>query len=136
MINLLRIQKDLYNAIKKLGYTVVDEATIKTKCPYVKIGYSTVQTIDIKQKSAYNMMQYIDIYSDYQGSKEVKEIAYNIYDNLNNLNLSTDDYTVNSKLYHMEFLEEENVNRRKNGSSEQVGKYRHGILIYKINVYE
>lgn len=128
MINLLQVQKDLYNVISDLGYTVVEESTNNTECPYVKIGYSSVENISIKQKESYTLMQYIDVFSTYKGSKEVKEITYSIQDSLSKINFSTSEYTVDSKLYHIEFLEETD--------SEKKSKYRHGILIYKFNIYE
>lgn len=128
MINLIKLQNDLYQYIKSLGYEVIDEIKKDTPCPYVKIGYSTVRNIGIKNNEAYTMLQYIDVYSRYNGSKEVKEIAYNIYDSIKKHDFSTEEYTVNTNLYHMEFTEEENKEKKTN--------YRHGILIFKFNVYE
>lgn len=132
MINLLQVQKDLYNAISDLGYNVVDEPTINTEYPFIKIGYSYVENINIKQKEAYTLMQYIDVFSTYKGSKEVKEITYTIHDSISKKDFSTSDYTVNSKLYHMEFLEETDPKRNE----EKYISYRHGVLIYKFNIYE
>ena len=132
MINLLKVQQDIYSLLKGLGYTVVDETTPETTCPYVRLGYSTVNTISIKTNESYSMLLYIDVFSDYKGSKEVKEISYTIHDSLMKHSFSTENYSENHSLYYMEFLSETNKHRIKDKDK----KYRHGVLIYKFNIYE
>lgn len=132
MINLLNVQTDIYNFIKGLGYKVVDEVTPETKCPYVRLGNTSISTINIKTNDSYSMLLYIDVFSDYKGSKEVKEIAYTIHDSMMKHSFSTENYSVNHSLYLMDFITEDN----KQKETDKDKKYRHGVLIYKFNIYE
>lgn len=128
MINLLNVQTDVYNYLKSLGYTVTEEVKPETKCPYIRMSNTSVSTIGIKTNESYSMLLYIDIFSDYKGSKEVKEIAYTVQDSMMKHSFSTDSYSVDHSLYLMDFLTEDDPQKDK--------KYRHGSLIYKFNIYE
>lgn len=128
MINLLNIQTDIYDYIKLLGYTVTEEVKPETKCPYIRMSNTSISTIGIKTNKSYSMLLYLDIFSDYKGSKEVKEIAYTIHDSISNHSFSTDNYSENHSLYLMDFSTENDSKKYK--------QYRHGSLIYKFNIYE
>lgn len=132
MINLLNVQKDVYDFLKGLGYEVVDEVTQNKKCPYIRLGYTSVSNIKIKTNESYSMMLYIDVFSDYRGSKEVKEISYTIHDSIKGHSFSTDNYSVDHSLYLMDFTTEDN----KQKETDKDKKFRHGVLIYKFNIYE
>ena len=132
MINLLNVQKDVYDFLKGLGYEVVDEVTPNKKCPYIRLGYTSVSNIKIKINESYSMMLYIDVFSDYRGSKEVKEISYTIHDSIKGHSFSTDNYSVDHSLYLMDFTTEDN----KQKETDKDKKFRHGVLIYKFNIYE
>ena len=71
-------------------------------------------------------MQYIDIYSDYRGQKEAKEIAENVNNVLQNKKIKIDNATV------FVYLKKMKISKK----TDSMGDYTHAILIYRILVKE
>lgn len=121
MTNTITIQKELYKQLSTLNYPVYDYIPTDAKMPYIKLGYMNMSNYSCKTKDGIQVNQYIDIFSDYKGQKETKEIMHQIMDKMQQVNSSHD---FNISLHNSEILEE-----RDNGTK---GPVFHGVLIYKI----
>lgn len=116
------LQTTIYNILKKLPYAVYDYVTKNAECPYIQIGTSYGGDDSTKTNLGYKDYQYIDIYSRYQGKKEVSQIMQQVNELLQNKK-----FTVGNKQIFL-YLDKSKILEQK----DEVGKYNHGILIYKI----
>lgn len=76
------MKQQFYQLIKDLGYTVTDNGNYEEVFPYLMI-----RTGDHKRMDAFNVRMdsinfILDIFSTYNGEKEILEIVENIADNL------------------------------------------------------
>lgn len=135
MIDLVAIQTKIYELLSTLNYPVYDAVPKDTKCPYVEIGYCDADDDSCKTNNGLDVLQYIDIYSDYKGQKEAKQIAQEVNDLMQNKTFNIDNATVFVYLKKMRIVKEyDNVINSTNVSSKV--NYIHVILIYRILVKE
>lgn len=117
------LQKLIYNTLKTLPYKVYDYVPKNTKCPYIKIGASHGGDDSTKIDLGFKDYQYIDVFSDYEGQKEVKQIMQQVNDLLQNEILE-----VTGDKQAFLYLDESKIIKQSGAN----GDYNHGILIYKI----
>ena len=67
-------QKLLYLALKKTGYKVFDEVPIDETLPLITISDYVLSEGDMKS-DGYIIQQQIDLYSQYEGKKQVNEMV-------------------------------------------------------------
>lgn len=75
MIDLVVVQKAIYDALKTLRVDVVDYIDTSVNCPYVHISNLYINDDSNKTNESVVATQYINIYSEYKGKKEVLELA-------------------------------------------------------------
>ena len=126
MIGLAGLQTKIYELLSTLKYSVYDEVPKDAKCPYIEIGYCDADDDGCKTSNGLDVLQYIDIYSDYKGQKEAKEIAENVNNVLQNKKIKIDNATV------FVYLKKMKISKK----TDSMGDYTHAILIYRILVKE
>ena len=70
-------QKLLYLALKKTGYKVFDEVPIDETLPLITISDYVLSEGDMKS-DGYIIQQQIDLYSQYEGKKQVNEMVASV----------------------------------------------------------
>ena len=70
-------QKLLYLALKKTGYKVFDEVPVDETLPLITISDYILAEGDIKS-DGYKIQQQIDLYSQYEGKKQVNEMVASV----------------------------------------------------------
>lgn len=121
MINTLTIQSELYKQLSTLNYPVYDYIPTDAEMPYIKLGYMNMQDYSCKTNDGIQVMQYIDIFSNYKGQKETKEIMHQVMDKMQQFHRTNE---IDISLYNSEVLEERDTGTK--------GSIFHGVLIYKI----
>lgn len=118
----VKVQEYLYYLLNKLPYDVYDSVPKDAKCPYIKIGADYGGDNSTKTNLAYKDYQYIDVFSEYRGKKEVMQIMKQVNDLLQNKTITLENMQAFLYLNSSEILEQKDAE----------GKYYHGILIYRI----
>lgn len=119
----IELQEKLYALLSTLSYPVYDDVPKNAKCPYIKLGTNRGNDNSNKTNRAYKDYQYIDVFSEYRGKKEVMQIMKQVNDLLQNKTITLENMQAFLYLNSSVILEQTDAN----------GKYYHGILIYKIN---
>ena len=118
----VKVQEYLYYLLNNLSYSIYESVPKNAKCPYIKIGADYGDDNSTKTAFAYKDYQTIDIFSDYNGKKEVREIMKDINNLLQNKELKFNNMQIYLYLDSSKILEQKDAE----------GKYYHGILIYRI----
>lgn len=135
MIDLVGLQAKIYELLSTLNYPVYDSVPKDAKCPYIEIGYCDADDDSCKTNNGLDVLQYIDIYSDYKGQKEAKQITQEVNNLMQNKKFNIDNATMFVYLKKMRIVKEyDNVINSTNVSSKV--NYTHVILIYRILVKE
>ena len=77
-------QKLLYLALKKTEYKVFDEVPIDETLPLITISDYILAEGDIKS-DGYKIQQQIDLYSQYEGKKQVNEMVASVLKEVKNI---------------------------------------------------
>nr|DAZ67744.1 MAG TPA: hypothetical protein [Caudoviricetes sp.] len=118
----IELQEKLYALLSTLSYPVYDDVPKNAKCPYIKLGTNRGNDNSNKTNLAYKDYQYIDVFSEYRGKKEVMQIMKQVNDLLQNKTITLENEQAFLYLNSSEILEQKDAE----------GKYYHGILIYRI----
>jgi hypothetical protein len=118
----IELQEKLYALLSTLSYPVYDDVPKNAKCPYIKLGTNRGNDNSNKTNRAYKDYQYIDVFSEYRGKKEVMQIMKQVNDLLQNKTITLENEQAFLYLSSSEILEQKDAE----------GKYYHGILIYRI----
>ena len=118
----IELQEKLYALLSTLSYPVYDDVPKNAKCPYIKLGTNRGNDNSNKTNRAYEDYQYIDVFSEYRGKKEVMQIMKQVNDLLQNKTITLENEQAFLYLNSSEILEQKDAE----------GKYYHGILIYRI----
>ena len=104
-------QKLLYLALKKTGYKVFDEVPIDETLPLITISDYVLSEGDMKS-DGYIIQQQIDLYSQYEGKKQVNEMVASVLKEVKNIS----DIKINDS-YFVGFviLLESEVSRMEDG---------------------
>ena len=111
MLPINEYQRKLYEKIKEIGYKVFDEVPADEELPLVTISDYTLEEGSTKNDD-YIFTQKIDIYSLYEGKKQVNEMASNVIAKVKEV-ANTDL----NKNYFIDYvkLDESNVTRLEDG---------------------
>ena len=107
MIPINDLQAKIYQVLSELDIKVYDEVPQEAKMPLIGIGDYVLSPIEFKGEG-YSFLWTINIYTEYEGKKQVNELVSKTINKLNSLinaNLS-EEYSINDIL-----LESGNVNR-------------------------
>ena len=77
-------QKLLYLALKKTGYKVFDEVPIDETLPLITISDYVLSEGDMKSDGSI-IQQQIDLYSQYEGKKQVNEMVASVLKEVKNI---------------------------------------------------
>ena len=120
---LTTIKEQFYNLLKSLGYKVTDNGTYKEDFPWLMLTTSNYQSsvsLDIR----YDVITLkLDIFSTYNGEKEIIQISENIVNHLQDLRKNNPDITA--------------ITQKKMtiiGDKETGPVRKHGILTYQFLV--
>ena len=120
---LTTIKEQFYNLLKSLGYEVTDNGTYKEDFPWLMLttgNYQSSVSLDIK----YDVITLkLDIFSTYNGEKEIIQISENIVNHLQDLRKNNPDITA--------------ITQKKMtiiGDKETGPVRKHGILTYQFLV--
>lgn len=84
MIPINDYQKKIYEALSSTGYKVFDEVPVDEELPLIVISDYTLSDGVVKSES-YAISQTINIYSEYEGKKEINEMVSVTLDKLKSL---------------------------------------------------
>ena len=120
---LTAIKEQFYNLLKSLGYKVTDNGTYKEDFPWLMLttgNYQSSVSLDIR----YDIITLkLDIFSTYNGEKEIIQISENIVNHLQELRKNNPDITA--------------ITQKKMtiiGDKETGPVRKHGILTYQFLV--
>jgi hypothetical protein len=82
------------NLTSTLGAGVFDDVTEGTDTPFVTIGEDTASEYDTKDLDGTETTINIDVWSEYKGSKECKQIMDRIHDLLHDSNISVTGFNL------------------------------------------
>lgn len=79
-IPLVAFQTALYTLLKSYGQTVpvYDDVPANAKLPFITLGGFTSKQVGSKTTNCWDISQQIHLWSDYNGKKEVNEMADNV----------------------------------------------------------
>jgi hypothetical protein len=123
-MDLIEIQKIIYDKLKELKYPVVDDFVLyqETTPPYIQLSSLYISENNTKVEEGLYVEQYINIYSDYRGKKEILEIAQEVSEVMN---FRTDSIYVKEDRKSIILDIDKNNNR-----------FYHAVLIFKIYIQE
>lgn len=133
-MNLTSMQKKIYEVLASTKYKVFDSINKDVAYPFIRIGITNVVNIKNKSNNSYKVQQYIHIFSDYNGQKEIKEISQEVIDILLNANLDFENTQVITNLNTLQMLEDKEFTGA--GSQNDVGTFFHAILILDLQLFE
>ena len=130
MINILEVQQAIWEQLSDSKYVVVDYVDYDTvEPPYVQLGELYIDDDSVKNREGLRCEQYINLYSTYDGKKELLEMI----EDVNGLMLALDiGYVSRGSQSVMLVLDRKNTYENRDS---QV-KYYHAFLKYEIYIGE
>ena len=126
MIDLIQVQKLIYDRLSTLEYPVVDEFTLyeEVEPPYIQLGSLYIEDNDTKNSEGMIVTQYVNIYSAYAGKKEILEISQAVSNIMKN-NMVYEGY----KIYIKEDRKTIMLDMDKNDN-----RFYHAVLIFNLHI--
>lgn len=128
MVDLIKIQKLIFDKISQLSYSIVDDFALyqETNTPYIQLSNLYIDNDNTKNTEGLEVEQYINVYSSYKGKKEILQIVQAISSVMNgNANITNENYSIyieeDTKTIMLDF--DENGNR-----------FYHAVLIFRIHI--
>ena len=107
MIPINELQSKIYQVLNKLDIDIYDEVPLNSNMPLINIGDYNLSSIDVKDLG-YSFEWTINIYTEYEGKKQVNELTSKAINKLYELigaDLS-EDFSINDVM-----LNNANINR-------------------------
>lgn len=120
---LAKLKSQFYSLIKDLGYNVTDNAEYRENFPWLMIRTNGYQSVNSFNLNTSNVTLVLDIFSTYQGEKEIIEIVEDIGSHLMELKDSNPDVL---------FCYQKTVKILDDKSTGPVRK--HGIVVYEFQL--
>ena len=107
MIPINGLQAKIYQALSELNINVYDEVQEGATMPLISIGDYNLTSIEFKSKG-YSFLWTINIYTEYEGKKQVNELVAKTINKLNELTYTdlNEEYSINYVL-----LDNANISR-------------------------
>ena len=107
MIPINELQTKIYQALQGVGIKVYDEVQERATMPLISIGDYNLTSIEFKSKG-YSFLWTINIYTEYEGKKQVNELVAKTINKLNELTYTdlNEEYSINYVL-----LDNANISR-------------------------
>lgn len=88
MINLIGIQQAIWDNLTTIPYTVVDYIEFDSiEPPFIQLGKMYIDDESVKNNESIKCQQYINIYSNYSGKKELLEMIDVVSEKMTTLNI-------------------------------------------------
>ena len=139
MIDLIKVQKLVYDRLSTLEYPVVDEFTLyqEVEPPFIQLGSLYINDTNTKNSEHMIVQQYINIYSAYAGKKEILEISQAVSEVMKDkMEYATNYIDINNNLkdvtYSIYIKEDRKtimLDMDKNGN-----RFYHGVLIFNLHI--
>lgn len=131
-MDFIEIQRLIYERMKTLDYPILDDYALyeEAEMPYVILSDLVLADNDTKNTEGLVVNQYVNIFSSYQGKKEVLEMAQRVSEVMN---FRTDNIFVKQG---KTTIMAETSNKGLFVSDRKYDKYYHAVLIFKIYIYE
>ena len=96
MIPINELQAKIYQALSELNINVYDEVQEGASMPLISIGDYNLTSIEFKGKG-YSFLWTINIYTEYEGKKQVNELVAKTINKLNELTYTdfNEEYSIN-----------------------------------------
>mgnify|MGYP006396588435 FL=1 len=126
MVDLIKVQKFIFDRISQLSYTIVDDFAIyeQAKTPYIQLSNLYIDNDNTKNTEGMVIQQYINVYSSYKGKKEILQIAQAISSVMNG-KAEIEEYSVyieeDTKTIMLDFDNNGNI-------------FYHSVMIFKIHI--
>ena len=126
MVDLIEIQKLVYDRLSTLEYPVVDEFTLyeETEPPYIQLGSLYISDNNTKNSEHMIVQQYINIYSAYAGKKEILEISQAVSEVMKD-KMVYEEYTIYIKEDRKTIM----LDMDKNDN-----RFYHAVLIFNLHI--
>ena len=107
MIPINELQAKIYQALSELNINVYDEVQEGATMPLISIGDYNLTSIEFKGKG-YSFLWTINVYTEYEGKKQVNELVSRTINKLNELTYTdlNEEYSINYVL-----LDNANISR-------------------------
>ena len=107
MIPINSLQAKIYQALQGVGIKIYDEVQEGAKMPLISIGDYNLSSLEFKG-NGFSFLWTINIYTEYEGKKQVNELVSKTIECLYNLTREdlNDTYSINDVI-----LNEANINR-------------------------
>ena len=107
MIPINELQSKIYQALNSLDIKVYDEVPLNSAMPLISIGDYTLTSMEFKG-SGFVFNWIINIYTEYEGKKQVNELVSDVIECLYKLDNESlnNEYSINDVM-----LNEANINR-------------------------
>lgn len=107
MIPINELQSKIYQALNSLDIKVYDEVPLNSAMPLISIGDYTLTSMEFKG-SGFVFNWIINIYTEYEGKKQVNELVSDVIECLYKLDNEglNEEYSINDIM-----LNESNINR-------------------------
>ena len=129
-MNLADIQKLIYEKMTQLRYPILDDYALydEAEPPYIILSDLVLMENDTKTTDGMVVQQYINIFSTYQGKKEILDIVQEVSEVMNFTEGSI--YTKQGKTTIMG----ETSNQGLFVSDRKYDKFYHAVMIFKIYI--
>lgn len=88
MINLIQVQQAVWNNLTTIPYTVVDYIDFDSiEPPFIQLGKIYIDDESVKNNEGIKCQQYINIYSNYSGKRELLEMVDAVSEKMTALNI-------------------------------------------------
>ena len=126
MIDLIKVQKLVYDRLNTLEYPVVDEFTLyqEVEPPFIQLGSLYINDTNTKNSEHMIVQQYINIYSAYAGKKEILEISQAVSEVMKN-EMVYEEYTIYIKEDRKTIM----LDMDKNDN-----RFYHAVLIFNLHI--
>lgn len=123
------VQEKLFGVLNGLGIPVYDYVpTNSNEFPYVKIDSCYYMDNSTKAEEGIQLIQYVQVFSDYKGKKEIRDLVAQMNDLVVNGDYDNEDIQIFVEMEIVRFFE----HQEKDGS----GYYNQGTVMYKFTIFE
>lgn len=125
-MDLLEVQRIIYERISLLNYTIVDDFAIyqQANTPYIQISDLYINDDNTKNTEGMVVEQYISVYSSYKGKKEILEITQQINEIMKD-RVTNEDYSIYIEKDRRTIM----LDFDNNGN-----KFYHAVLIFRLYI--
>lgn len=130
MIDLIEIQKLIYDRLSQCSYTLVDEFTTYQEAipPYCQMGDLYITEDSTKVEEGLEVEQYVNLYSNYRGKKQILEMIQEVNKVMNFKTIITNE-EVTYSVYVTTERSTIMLDTDRNGN-----QFYHAVLIFIIHI--